>query len=203
MEPRRRFRLPSFTEGFGAVAFADDHPPPYPALDFGPYDNTYSPPSFVHLQLPAPAPSPSPQLSSPSNVERSRKRSFSASSSSSSQTSSPFSLSQSCLDTPPAKRPRSSHVTSAPRSQRGFIILRPNAQGGSLRVAATSAHSFSDALDALRHRSAPEESETVDGDCFAPAAQRTMFECPFGTCGRKYTFMSNLRRHMRKSHDHH
>ena len=117
------------------------------------------------------------------------------------------------------------------KTQTGFIILRPSTNGASLRVAASSASSFSDALDALRHRALPPESagEGLDGDDgddgwmgvlgaektreFIPltsprlcAALLTVplviavYVCPFDGCGRKYTFTSNLRRHMRRGH---
>ncbi|KAH7093815.1 hypothetical protein BKA62DRAFT_722007 [Auriculariales sp. MPI-PUGE-AT-0066] len=93
--------------------------------------------------------------------------------------------------------------TKKRRTQTGFIILRPSTNGASLRVAASSASSFSDALDALRHRALPPE-HLVDGDedgwVGVVGAEKPLYVCPFDGCGRKYTFTSNLRRHMRRGH---
>lgn len=143
-----------------------------------------------------------------------RRRSMSLESSASSQSSTP-SQSPTQSDPPSFKRPRPSPVERTP----GFIILRPSSDGVGLRVAATSSHSFTDALDALRHRTAPEMGDSPDdGDCFAreqiprectwpppvlhaPSHSRAVFACPVDGCTKKYTFTSNLRRHMRKAHN--
>lgn len=92
---------------------------------------------IAHKRLPFDAqvmPDTLPSPASSADTPRRRERSLSLESSASSPT--------------PAKRARTTP---------GFIILRPSADGAGLRVAAASPHSFHDALDALRHRAAPDD----------------------------------------------
>ncbi|KZV83653.1 hypothetical protein EXIGLDRAFT_842785 [Exidia glandulosa HHB12029] len=189
---KNRIALPSFQEAFGPVIDAYDAlPPPDTTSNLAPQTQ-----NSCCAHRVADVPMDSLHSSSPSDTTLRRKRSWSVESSASSGSSSRSSL-VSTPTSPPHKRVRGD---DSPRSQ-GFIILRPSSDGYGLHVAATSTHSFTDALDALRHRTVPQSRGADDGDCFLKEqTPKTLFTCPFESCGRKYTFTSNLRRHMRKAH---
>ncbi|KZV92274.1 hypothetical protein EXIGLDRAFT_836563 [Exidia glandulosa HHB12029] len=100
-----------------------------------------------------------------------------------------------------------------------YIILRPQVRSGSLQVAASSNRSLDSAMAAYRAhevqraREQPRfedlsEHESDEGRTeaeiiavrMARASSTPMFACPVHQCDKRYTFASNLRRHIRTAH---
>ncbi|KAH7096146.1 hypothetical protein BKA62DRAFT_783634 [Auriculariales sp. MPI-PUGE-AT-0066] len=132
------------------------------------------PTGFMHTQLRGPAMSPAPATQHPSPYAQSQSGSSSGGS------------------TPP------------PPGGRGeFMVLRTDRRTGNLQVAGMSQTTHSGAVHAMR-QALPDGStgfgDSLDGYRPRDSSAVGTYVCSVPGCGKRYTFGSNLRRHVRTAH---
>ncbi|KZV80913.1 hypothetical protein EXIGLDRAFT_704562 [Exidia glandulosa HHB12029] len=110
----------------------------------------------------------------------------------------------------PSQPPPGYPQQHASQQQQGeFMVLRPDRRTGNLQVAGASQSTHSGAVHAMRQ--APHgmtSSFDANGNATgaepynprAPPAQPGSYVCSVPGCGKRYTFGSNLRRHVRTAH---
>ncbi|KZV94336.1 hypothetical protein EXIGLDRAFT_708885 [Exidia glandulosa HHB12029] len=101
---------------------------------------------------------------------------------------------------PPGQGPRAHHGAT-PDQNGSFMVLRTDRRTGNLQVAGASQKTHSGAVHAMRQ--APhnptggfDEFDANGTEAYNPRAPSAESRC----CGKRYTFGSNLRRHVRTAH---